>query len=296
MHGLPFLLAQATPPAGATETSLLELFHKAEGWLAPLMALLAPILIVLIGIWLVGHITRLLKQIFLQRKVDTTLSVFLANLSYWLLLLLVIVTAVQQAGVPITSIVAVIGASTLAIGLALQGFLTNFAAGVIIVLFRYFRVGDYIEAGGKAGTVEQISILETHLVTPDNRKVIIPNSKVIGDAIVNYNANPTRRLDLVFGVAYQTDLRRAKEILVAVLGEDPRVLANPAPLVAVGNLGESTVDLLARPWVKNDDYSSLQYALLETVKLRFDAAGISLAFPQRDVHIYHENSAPPGKP
>jgi small conductance mechanosensitive channel len=265
-----------------------DVYQKGLGFLWSILILLA-------GIWLVGHATRLLRRLFERRKADATLSAFLSNLAYWLLLALVVVTAIEKAGVPATSIITVIGASTLAVGLALQGFLSNFAAGVIIVLFRYFRVGDYIEANGKAGTVEQISILETHLVTPDNRKVIIPNGKVIGDSIVNFNANATRRLDLVFGIAYNADLRQAKEILVAVLREDARVLGDPAPLVAVGNLGESTVDLFVRPWAKSEDVFALQCALLETVKQRFDTAGIALAFPQRDVHVYYETpTKPPG--
>ncbi len=276
-----FPLAQIATPSTALTT---ELYQKGLGFLWSILILLA-------GVWLVGHATRLLRRLFERRKADATLSAFLSNLVYWLLLALVVVTAIEKAGVPATSIITVIGASTLAIGLALQGFLSNFAAGVIIVLFRYFRVGDYIEANGKAGTVEQISILETHLVTPDNRKVIIPNGKVIGDSIVNFNANATRRLDLVFGIAYNADLRRAKEILVAVLRDDPRVLANPAPLVAVGNLGESTVDLFVRPWAKSDDLAALQFDLLEKVKTLFDAAGIALAFPQRDVHVYYETPA-----
>jgi small conductance mechanosensitive channel len=181
-----------------------------------------------------------------------------------------------------------LAASTLAVGLALQNSMANFAAGVMIILFRHFRVGDSIEAGGVAGTVEEISIFDTHLTTDDNRKIIVPNGKILASHIVNASAKPLRRLDLVFHVSYESNLKQAKAIILSSVNEDIRALPNPPPAVLVTNLGENAVHLTVRVWTAIGDYDNLRSHLLEDVKLRFDTAGIVIPRPQREVHVRTE--------
>jgi small conductance mechanosensitive channel len=202
------------------------------------------------------------------------------------LMTLVAITAVQELGVASHSFVAVIGAAGLAIGLALQGSLANFAAGVMIIGFRPFKAGDYIEAGGTAGTVQEVQIFSTFLKTPDNKLVIVPNGSITSDTITNYSATGTRRLDLVFGIGYGDDMKKAKQIIEETLGQDERVLEDPKPVIAVAELGDSSVNIVARPWVKTGDYWDLRFHLTETIKRRFDEEGISIPFPQRDVHLF----------
>ena len=195
----------------------------------------------------------------------------------------------NQLGIQTTSFVALLGAAGLAIGLALQGSLSNFAAGFLMILFRPFKVGDYIEAAGTAGTVEEIQIFTTALRTPDNKLVIVPNAKLTADNIVNWSAKGTRRVDMVFGIGYGDDIDRARSVIREIIEADPRVLKDPAPLVALWQLGESSVDFVARPWVKSADYWSVWFDTTEKVKKAFDAEGISIPFPQRDVHVYQHS-------
>jgi small conductance mechanosensitive channel len=226
-----------------------------------------------VGRWIVWRLTSFLRHSLAGRRVDHTLSAFLTNLLYWLLLVLLLVMAASIAGLPVNSVIAVLGASALAIGLALQNSLSNFAAGVMIILFHYFRVGDNIETPDAAGQVEDINIFDTRLKTGDNRLLIVPNSKIISGIVINSQAMDLRRLQLVIAIAYNADLLRAKEIIAKTLHEDPRVLAEPPALVAVGNLSDK-VELFVQPWVRIADADAVKYHLLETVKLRFDAAGI----------------------
>jgi small conductance mechanosensitive channel len=207
-----------------------------------------------------------------------------------LALTMVIIAALGRLGVNTSSFVAVIAAAGLAIGFALQGSLANFAAGVMLIFFRPFKVGDYVEAGGVSGTVEEVQIFMTALKTPDNKAVVVPNSSITGGNIVNYSAKPIRRVDLVMGIGYGDDIKRAKQVLEQVVSEDDRVLDDPAPTIAVLELADSSVNFAVRPWVRTPDYWSVYFDLTERIKLEFDARGISIPFPQRDVHL-HEVAA-----
>lgn len=255
------------------------------------LKIIAAILIFIIGRWLAKMIKNLIVKVMKKGEVDATLTSFVGHLTYVALLTLVVIAALNQIGVQTTSFVAIIGAAGLAVGLALQGSLSNFAAGVLMILFRPFKVGDYIEAGGTAGTVEEIQIFSTILTTPDNKVIIVPNAKITGDNIVNYSAKDTRRMDLVFGVGYGDDLQKVKDILQDILQNDPRVLKVPEPMVGVLELADSSVNFAVRPWVKSEDYWPLFFDLKETIKKRFDAEGISIPFPQQDVHLYELKKA-----
>lgn len=255
------------------------------------LKIIAAILIFIIGRWLAKMIKNLIVKVMKKGEVDATLTSFVGHLTYVALLTLVVIAALNQIGVQTTSFVAIIGAAGLAVGLALQGSLSNFAAGVLMILFRPFKVGDYIEAGGTAGTVEEIQIFSTILTTPDNKVIIVPNAKITGDNIVNYSAKDTRRMDLVFGVGYSDDLQKVKDILQDILQNDPRVLKVPESMVGVLELADSSVNFAVRPWVKSEDYWPLFFDLKETIKKRFDAEGISIPFPQQDVHLYELKKA-----
>ena len=195
-----------------------------------------------------------------------------------------------KLGIQTTSFIAVLGAAGLAIGLALQGSLSNFASGVMLVLFRPFKVGDYIEAGGTSGTVEEMLIFSTKMKTPDNKAVFVPNGSITGGTIVNYSAKDTRRVDLVFGVSYEDDISKVKQIIEEVLNADDRILKDPSPTVGLAELGDSSVNFVVRPWVSAADYWGVRFSLNEAMKLRFDQEGVSIPYPQRDVH-FHEKSA-----
>lgn len=242
--------------------------------------------VLVVGWWLAGRLKTFFKKVMVARHVDVTLTSFLSKFCYWLLIVVVLIVALTAAdpniGSPLTGMLA---ASTLAVGLALQGFLSNFAAGVLIILLRHFRVGDSIQTGAVSGTVEEISIFNTCLVTDDNRKIIVPNGQILAAPIINSSAKPLRRLDLAFRVSYESNLKQAKVILLACLQGDIRALPNPPPSVIVTKLGENAVELTARVWTASGDYDALNSHLLEDVKLRFDAAGIVIPRPQREVHL-----------
>lgn len=246
--------------------------------------------VLFIGRWMAKILARLFKKLLVKSKVDETLVAFGGNVAYALLLAFVAVAALNRLGVETTSLAAAIAAAGLAIGLALQGSLSNLAAGVMIIAFRPFRIGDYIEAGGTAGAVADISIFTTTFKTPDNKTVIVPNAQITGGNIINYSAQRERRLDLVFGIGYGDDLKKAKDVLEGILAEDPRVLKDPAPVVAVLSLGDNSVNIAVRPWVKKLDYWDAHFAITEKVKLRFDEEGITIPYPQRDVHLYAVDS------
>jgi small conductance mechanosensitive channel len=253
------------------------------------LKLVAALLIFFIGRWIARLIQNGLEKGMLKAHVDQVLVTFTVNMAYTALLVFVVIAALGQLGVQTTSFVAVLGAAGLAVGLALQGSLSNFASGVLIIIFRPFKVGDYVEGGGTAGVVKAIHIFTTTLTTPDNKRVIVPNSKMMGDNIVNYSAEGIRRLDLTASIGYGDSIDKAKAVLMDILAKEPRVLKDPAPVVGVLTLAESSVDLAVRPWVKVDDYGDASFALPEAIKKRFDAEGISIPFPQRDVHLYkHE--------
>ena len=247
--------------------------------------------ILIIGRLVTGILTSISRRLMQRAKVDVTLVKFLANLIKALLMTFVIVAAISQLGVETTSFIAILGAAGLAVGFALQGSLGNFASGVMLIIFRPFKVGDYVEAGGQAGSVEEIAIFTTVLKTPDNRRVIVPNGQVTGGSIINYSAMDTRRVDLVFGIGYGDDIKKAKQTLERILSEDNRILKEPAPVVAVLELADSSVNFVVRPWVKTSDYWGVHFDLTEKVKLTFDEMGISIPFPQRDVHLHQVTAA-----
>lgn len=250
------------------------------------LKLIAALAIFVIGRWVARWLSRLLEKGMEKAGTDHTLIVFLRNIVYVGLMVFVILAAVGQLGVQTTSFLAVLGAAGLAVGLALQGSLANFAAGVLIIVFRPFKVGDYIEAGGVAGTVRAISIFTTTLHTPDNKVVIVPNAQVNSGTITNYSANSTRRVDMVFGVSYGDDLDKVRSVIEQVLAADERVLEEPAPLIAVSQLADSSVNFNVRPWVNAPDYWGVYFDTHEQIKKRFDQEGISIPFPQQDVHIH----------
>ena len=248
---------------------------------------LAALVIFIVGRWLARMLARLSERAMRRASVDSMLVGFGGNLIYIALFAFVVLAALNQLGVQTTSFIAVVGAAGLAIGLALQGSLSNFAAGVMLVFFRPFKVGDYVEAGGTAGTVEQIMLFTTRMKTPDNKQVFVPNGQIFEGVIVNYSGNDTRRVDMVFGCGYGDDLRKVKALLEEILAADERILKDPAPVVALNELADSSVNFVVRPWVNSADYWGVYWDLHEQVKLRFDAEGLNIPFPQREVHVYN---------
>lgn len=257
----------------------------AWGW-----KVLAALLIFVIGRWVARMIVRAVSKIMEKRGLDPMLVTFLGAILNAILLVAVIIAAVGQLGIQTTPLVAVLGAAGLAVGLALQGSLSNFASGVMLVLFRPFRKGDYVEAGGTSGSVDEVGIFNTVLTTPDNRRVIVPNGQITNDVITNYSALDTRRIDLVIGVDYGDDLRVARSTIEKVLSAHDKVLADPEPIIWVLDLADSSVNFAVRPWVKSEDYWGVRSELLESLKTELEAAGCSIPFPQRDVHLHNVES------
>ncbi len=254
------------------------------------LKVLGAIAVFVIGRWVAGLVRVILRRLMTKRDVDPVLNRFVVNLTYFALLTFVVIAALNRLDIQTTSLVAIIGAAGLAIGLALQGSLSNFAAGVLMIIFRPFKLGDYIEGAGEAGTVEEIQTFNTKLKTPDNKSIIIPNSKLMGDNITNYSAKEIRRVDLTAGIGYSDDIDKARSVLNDILAQDGRVLNDPEPTVAVVELADSSVNFVVRPWVKLDDYWDVYFDITEAIKKRFDAEGIGIPFPQRDVHLYqHQN-------
>ena len=246
--------------------------------------LIFAIAIFILGKWLANKLTRFIKSMMTKAQIDKTLVEFSESIIYFSLLLMVIIASLNQLGVNTTSFVAVFGAATLAIGLALQGSFSNIGAAVLIILFRPFKVGDVIETGGVTGEVTDINLFSTIITPVDKRTVIIPNSSIIGGNITNFSNREQRRVDHVFGIGYDDDLKLAKETLIEILNADDRILKEPEPFVAVSELADSSVNFVTRAWVKSDDYWAVHFDLLEKVKLTFDEKGISIPYPQMDVH------------
>lgn len=239
-----------------------------------------------VGRWAAKIADRLIGQFLVSAKVDETLARFLSRISYAFMMCAVALASLERVGVNTTSVTAVLAAAGLAVGMALQGSLSNFAAGVMIILFRPFKVGDFVEAAGTKGIVEEINVFNTMLRTPDNIDIIVPNSSITSGNITNYSSKPTRRIDLVVGCAYSDDLQAVKTFLESVVQEDRRILRDPEPVVAVSDLAEHSVNFVVRPWVKNTEYWDVRWALTERIKLGFDEHGFQIPFPQRDVHVY----------
>lgn len=238
------------------------------------------------GIWLAKQIKKYVVLMMERRNVDALLASFSSNIVYVALVAFVVIAALSQLGIQTTSFIAIIGAAGLAIGLALQSSLSNFASGVMIIAFRPFKVGDFIEAGGVAGVVEGIQIFSTQMRTGDNKAIIIPNANITGSNITNYSAKDTRRVDMVFGIGYDDDIKKAKDVLMELINDDDRILKDPEAVVAVSELADSSVNFVVRPWVKSADYWGVMFDFTEAVKLRFDKEGISIPYPQQDLHLH----------
>jgi small conductance mechanosensitive channel len=247
---------------------------------------LGALVLLFLGRIAAGWTRRIVRKALRAANVDSTLVPFIAGVAYYMILVAVIVAVLGLVGIQTASLLAILGAAGLAIGLAIQGTLSNVASGVMLLIFRPFQAGDYIEAGGTAGSVQAIGLFSTTLNTPDNVRIMVPNSSVYGQTIKNYAANDTRRNDMVIGISYDDDIGVAAETIKRVLAADDRVLADPEPVVAVSELGDSSVNLVVRPWCKKEDYWGLRFDMMRTLKEQLEAAGCSIPYPQRDVHLF----------
>lgn len=252
------------------------------------LKLVVAIIIFIVGKWVSRKISGLFAGVLRKNDMDVTIISFLENIVYYVLLVVVVIAALSQMGINTTSFLTIVGAAGLAVGLALKDSLSNFASGVMLIIFRPFRVGDVVNAGGVLGKAESITIFNTILNTPDNQRVIVPNSAITSGVITNITANPTRRVDLVMGIGYDDDIKKAKDIMEKIIKDDDRILSDPAPTIAVSELADSSVNFVVRPWVKTDDYWNVYFDLTEKIKITFDQEGITIPYPQRDVHMYTE--------
>lgn len=252
-------------------------------------AAIGALVTLVIGLWVVGKITKGLRKAIGKANVDPMLANFLGGIVGMLLKVILVIAVLEMVGVKTTSFAAILAAAGFAIGMALSGTLGNFAAGVMILLFRPFKNGDFIEAAGEAGVVEEISVFMTKMRTGDNKQILVPNSSITGGNITNYSTKPTRRIDLVVGIHYDDDIKKAHEVLNRILEQHEKVLKDPAWTVAVSELGDNSVNFVVRPWVASGDYWPVRFELIETIKLTFDQEGLNFPFPQRDVHLYNAN-------
>tara|TARA_B100001989_G_C24536153_1_gene464521 strand:- start:870 stop:1709 length:840 start_codon:yes stop_codon:yes gene_type:complete len=255
------------------------------------LKIVTAIAIFIIGKWIAKKLVGVAKNLMTKAKIDETLVSFGGNILYSLALVFVVIAALSQLGIETTSLAAIIAAAGLAIGLSLQDSLSNLASGVMIILFRPFKIGDFVEAGGTAGTVEAISIFTTEFRTADNRLIIVPNGSITSGNITNASAKPERRIDLVIGVGYNDDLKKVKDVLAKIVSEDERILQDKDVTIAVAELADSSVNLVVRPWVASADYWSVRFDLIEKIKTTFDAENISIPYPQRDLHIVGSDTA-----
>jgi small conductance mechanosensitive channel len=255
------------------------------------LKVLAAIAIFIIGRWVAKGVRKLVERMMTKGKVDSTLVTFTSNMAYIGLLAFIVVAALGQLGIQTTSFIAILGAAGLAVGLALQGSLSNFAAGFLLIIFRPFKVGDLIEAAGVFGVVEAIQIFTTQMKTADNKTVIVPNAKLTDDNIVNWTVKGTRRVDMVFGIGYGDDIDKARSLMAEIIAQDSRILKTPEPQISVSELADSSVNFVVRPWVKVEDYWGVHFDLTEKIKKAFDANGVSIPFPQRDIHVYQHGGA-----
>ncbi len=250
------------------------------------LRIIAALAILVIGNWLAKKIAVIFVKMMDRNNVDVTLTKFLKNIIYYALLTAVVIAAAGQLGINTTSFLTVVGAAGLAIGLALKDSLANFSAGVMLILFRPFKVGDWVTVAGETGAVEEITIFNTVMNTADNQRKIIPNGIITSGTITNITANDTRRIDMVFGIGYDDNIKAAEQVFTDIIKAEPRVLSDPAPTVAVAELADSSVNFVVRPWVKTADYWAVKFVLTEQIKLALDEAGISIPFPQQDVHMH----------
>ena len=255
-----------------------------------LPAAIGAILTLVLGLWLAKLISKAVHKGLLRGNADEMLANFLGKVVKMVLIAVVLISVVGQLGVETTSFAAILAAAGFAIGMALSGTLGNFASGVMILLFRPFKIGHYVEVAGHGGVIEEINVFMTQLRTGDNKQILIPNGEITSGSITNYSAKSTRRVELVIGISYDDDIKKAHEVLNRILEENKLVLKDPAPLVAVKELGADSVNFVVRPWVKSGDYWTVHYGLTETIKLTFDKEGLNFPYPQRDVHIYKQEA------
>ncbi|ENL6071812.1 small-conductance mechanosensitive channel MscS [Vibrio cholerae] len=275
------------------EVPIVESFNQVNTWLTNNSDLLiqygvnviSAILILFIGNLVVKRVAGSVANVLKKKEMDKAVVEFIHGLVRYTLFIIVLIAALSRIGVQTASVVAVLGAAGLAVGLALQGSLSNFAAGVLIVAFRPFKAGDYVEIAGVAGSVDSILIFQTVLKTPDNKMVVVPNSAVIGGAITNYSRHATRRVDMVIGVSYKSDLQKTKRVLRETLEKDPRILKDPDITIGVLTLADSSINFVVRPWCKTEDYWKVYYDSMQAIKEALDANGIEIPFPQMDVHL-----------
>ncbi|MDX9796133.1 MAG: mechanosensitive ion channel [Arcobacteraceae bacterium] len=253
------------------------------------MNIILALAIFFVGKWLVGEVTNLIiKGLRKSSKLDETLVVFFKNIIYYALLIVVILTALKQVGIETTSFLAILGAAGLAIGLALKDSLSNFASGVMIVFFKPFKIGDFVTAGGVSGTITEIHLFNTEFKTGDNQKILVPNSSITSGSIINVNAHDKRRVDLLIGVGYEDDIKKVKELLTSIVASHEKILQDEANKIAVSELADSSVNFIVRAWVNTPDYWDVRFELIETIKTQFDQEGITIPYPQTDVHVYKE--------
>ena len=253
------------------------------------ISLFIALCILVIGRQVVKILIKVINSALERSKTEDTVRIFVTNLLNTLLMIVVFIAAINQLGIETTSIIAVLGAAGLAIGLALQGSLSNFAAGILIVIYRPYKVGDYIQADSHLGTVLDIQIFSTVLKTPDNKLVFVPNGSIMNGSIVNFSHQAERRVDIIASCSYDDDIDKVKSVLADILSNDERILSEPKPRIALSELADSSVNFIVRPWVKNADYLDVYYSLLEEIKKRFDQEGISIPYPQSDVHIHNHS-------
>lgn len=250
--------------------------------------IISAIAIIVIGFWIAKTLTKVFTKVLTKKSIDATLIHFLASALKFVLYLFVIIAAVGQLGIETTSFIAALGAAGLAIGLALQGSLSNVAAGAMLIILRQIKVGQFVETNGVTGTVEKVGIFNTTLITIDNKVIYIPNSKLINDNIINYTEKEIRRIDLVFSISYKDDIDKAKNIIKNIIEADSLILNEPKPIIVVGELADNSVNIFTRPWVNTQDFFDVRFRLIESVKKKFDEEKITIPFPQRDVHL-HQN-------
>ncbi len=294
-------MAENDPPLTTTETLQARVNEGAEflqgaidyiltfiqtNWLNVVFALV----IFFGGKWLARVLSNGLKSRLTKREVDGALVGFLGTLVYFFLMVAVVIAAIQQVGISTTSFIAMLGAAGLAIGLALQGSLSNFAAGTLIILFKPFKLGDFVEAGGTSGVVLEIGMLMTVMKSLDNKKIVVPNRKIMDDVITNVTANPVRRIDMTWGVSYDDDPEKVKEVIMEELVKHPDVLEDPAPQVELWEFADSSVNFVVRPWVEAANWWPTRCQLMISIKKRLDAEGMSIPFPQRDVHLFQDKA------
>ncbi len=252
--------------------------------------LILAMITLVVGLWVIKSLTKTSSKLMKKSEMDESLHTFLSSIVSIILKVLLVISVMGMVGIEMTSFIAIMGAAGLAVGMALSGTLQNFAGGVMILIFKPYKVGDFIDAQGYMGVVKEIQIFNTILLTTDNKRVIIPNAPISSGTMVNYSAESERRIDFTFGIGYNDDIDKAKEVLMSIIKADKRILQNPAPFIGLSELADSSVNFATRVWVKSEDYWDVFFAMNETVKKEFDKQNISIPYPQTDVHLFENKS------